>query len=199
MRLSKTAYYGDFAIYAGVVITATAVAAWHDTRGEKLQWLVAALIGAIAWTLLEYLLHRFVLHRVRFFAAMHDAHHLAPRALVGTPTWLSLGVLGAVVFLPAWVLGSLNSASGLLAGVMAGFFWYGLAHHAIHHRQPRLLASRLRVAARRHGRHHAARAAGNYGVTTVFWDYLFRTSLEASAPPRSTAAGRLRSADRNVT
>ena len=100
MRLSKTGYYADFVIYATVLATATVVTAWRNTAYETSIWLLAAAIGALIWTLAEYILHRFVLHQMRPFAAMHDAHHEAPLAFVGTPTWLSLGVILGSYFCP---------------------------------------------------------------------------------------------------
>lgn len=179
MRLSKTGYYADFVIYAAVVATATIVTAWRSTPYETSIWLFTALIGALAWTLFEYVLHRFVLHRVSVFAAMHDAHHEAPLAFVGTPTWLSFGVITGVVFVPAWALTSFGTASGLAVGVMAGFFWYGVVHHAIHYRKPRMIATRLLFASRRHAQHHYAHESGNFGVTTSFWDHVFGTTITA--------------------
>lgn len=181
MRLSKTGYYADFFIYATVVVTVTIVMAWRNTAYETSIWLLTAAVGAVSWTLFEYLLHRFVLHQVQPFAAMHDAHHQAPLAFVGTPTWLSMGVILGVVFLPTWALGSFNAASGLAVGVMAGFFWYGLVHHAIHYRKPRAIATRLLLASRRHAQHHYSDQLGNFGVTTSFWDHVFGTTLNATA------------------
>ena len=72
-----------------------------------------------------------------------------------------------------------DAASGLAIGVMAGFFWYGVVHHAIHYRKPRTLATRLLLATRRHAQHHYAREPGNFGVTTSFWDHVFGTTLNA--------------------
>jgi len=177
MRLSKTGYYADFVIYATVVATATIVTAWRNTAYETSIWLFAAAIGALVWTLAEYIIHRFVLHRVAPFSLMHDAHHEAPLAYVGTPTWLSLSVILVAVFLPTWALGSFNTASGLTVGAMAGFLWYGVVHHAIHYRKPRTIATRLLWATRRHAQHHYGREPGNFGVTTSFWDHVFGTTL----------------------
>jgi sterol desaturase/sphingolipid hydroxylase (fatty acid hydroxylase superfamily) len=181
MRLSKTSYYADFAIYAAVMTTATVVTSWRNTAYESSIWLLTAAVGALSWTFFEYLLHRFVLHRIRVFAAMHDAHHQAPLAFVGTPTWLSMGVILGVVFLPTWALGSWNAASGLTVGVMAGFFWYGVVHHAIHYRKPRAIATRLLLASRRHAQHHYSNQSGNFGVTTSFWDHVFGTTLNVTS------------------
>lgn len=180
MRLSKTGYYADFGIYAAIVTTATIVTAWRSTGYEMSIWLLTAAVGFAFWTFSEYILHRFVLHKIEPFAAMHDAHHEDPLAFVGTPTWLSLGVILGVVFFPTWALGSFNTACGLTAGVMAGFFWYGVVHHAIHHRRPRPIATQLIMASRRHAQHHYSREAGNFGVTTSFWDHVFGTTLNVA-------------------
>ncbi len=189
MRLSKTGYYADFVIYAAVLVTAPVVAGWRDTPYQASIWLLAWVIGALSWTLFEYILHRFVLHQIPVFAAMHDAHHEAPLAFVGTPTWLSLSVILGAVFVPAWLLGSFNLASGLAVGEMAGFFWYGVVHHAIHYRRPRPIATRLLLATRRHAQHHYGRQPGNFGVTTSFWDHVFGTALSTSPTAPDTLVG----------
>jgi len=133
-------------------------------------------LGVFSWTLLEYLLHRFVLHRLPIVLDMHAAHHASPRALVGTPTWLSIAILWVVIFLPMWSRYSFNLASGVITGVMTGFLWYGIVHHAIHHRRPRFLASRLTASIHRHLVHHYSERPHNFGVTTPLWDYLFGTA-----------------------
>jgi sterol desaturase/sphingolipid hydroxylase (fatty acid hydroxylase superfamily) len=189
MRLSKAGYYADFVVYPAVLITGTVAGAWHDTGCEMSLWLLAAAIGVMCWTLAEYILHRFVLHRIAPFAAMQQAHHQAPLDFVGTPSWLSLGVILGTVFLPAWALSSFNTASGLTVGTMAGFFWYGIVHHAMHYRRPRLIAPLLLIATRRHALHHYSAPPGNFGVTTSFWDDVFGTALNAARiRPRSRPA-----------
>ena len=178
MRLSKTAYYADFAIYALVVVALACIAASNPDGPERLRWLEAFPGGAMLWTLVEYLLHRFVHHRWRTFTAMHALHHAAPRDFVGTPTWITLGILWSVFFVPEWRLWSFNTASGLIAGIMTGFLWYGALHHIIHHGRPRAIASLLTQSAHRHRQHHYSGRQGNFGVTTSIWDHLFGTVIE---------------------
>jgi sterol desaturase/sphingolipid hydroxylase (fatty acid hydroxylase superfamily) len=190
MRLSRTAYYADFAIYAATVILLTAGTAVGSTWTQRLHWLAAFAVGAATWTLLEYLLHCFVLHGRSIFAPLHAVHHEAPRAFVGTPTWISLGVFWLVFFAPTWAWVSFNAASGLTAGLMSGFLWYGIVHHAIHYRRPRLLAVRLPAAARRHMYHHYSKQPGNFGVTIAFWDHVFGTVIEAQVRRLETPARR---------
>jgi sterol desaturase/sphingolipid hydroxylase (fatty acid hydroxylase superfamily) len=180
MRLSKTAYYSDFFIY-GTIVLALVIPVWLRVPWSlRLQWLGAFAIGTSTWTLLEYVLHRWVLHRVPFIAPMHAAHHRAPRELLGTPTWLSLALIWSIFFLPAWREWSFTAASGMTAGVMTGFLWYGILHHATHHGRPRLLATRLAGRVRRHMRHHVSKRPVNFGVTTAIWDYVFGTAEPTS-------------------
>jgi sterol desaturase/sphingolipid hydroxylase (fatty acid hydroxylase superfamily) len=178
MRLSKTAYYADFAVYALVLSVLISAATLGTSWTERIRWFAAFTAAAASWTLLEYLLHWFVLHRVPIFSAMHAVHHASPRAYVGTPTWASLGIIWLVVFVPVWRGVSFNVASGLTAGVMMGFLWYGIVHHVIHYRRPRLLAGWLPVATRRHLRHHYSAQSGNFGVTIPLWDYVFGTAID---------------------
>jgi sterol desaturase/sphingolipid hydroxylase (fatty acid hydroxylase superfamily) len=177
MRLSKTAYHADFAIYAIILGVLIAAAALTTNWVQRFHWFAAFTVAAASWTLLEYLLHRFLLHRVAPFAAMHGAHHDAPRAYVGTPTWATLGIIWLVVFVPAWRGVSFNVASGLTAGVMMGFLWYGIVHHVIHYRRPRLLAAWMPATTHRHLRHHYSPQPGNFGVTIPLWDYVFGTFI----------------------
>ena len=187
MRLSKTAYHADFVIYAIIVGVLCVGGALNTNWVLRIHWLAAFAAAATCWTLLEYLLHGFVLHRIPVFAAMHAVHHDSPRAYVGTPTWVTLGIIWLVVFLPAWRGVSFNVASGMTAGVMMGFLWYGIVHHVIHYRRPRYLAAWMLAARHWHLRHHYATRQGNFGVTTPLWDYVFGTVIrEDRARPRAS-------------
>jgi sterol desaturase/sphingolipid hydroxylase (fatty acid hydroxylase superfamily) len=177
MRLSKTAYYADFALYAMVLSVLIPASTLSTSWTQRIHWFVAFTAAAASWTLLEYLLHWFVLHRLPIFSPMHAVHHASPRAYVGTPTWVTLGIIWLVVFVPTWRGVSFNVASGLTAGMMMGFLWYGIVHHAIHYRRPRLLASWIPAATRRHLRHHHSGQPGNFGVTIPLWDHVFGTVI----------------------
>lgn len=188
MQLSKAAYYADFAVYATVPPAILVAAASLDDHVAFREWLGAAACGIVIWTLIEYALHRFVFHGMPVFSDLHGRHHVSPRAFIGTPTWMSLSVLGIAIFLPAWWGISLNVASGLVAGVAGGFLWYGVVHHAMHHRRPRFIAFRLGTSTQRHMRHHYSTRPGNFGVTTQIWDLVFGTALPAQRPARSQTA-----------
>ena len=171
MRLSKLNYYADFVVYPSIILFLIARTLYVLALSERLEWFLALAAGAAGWTLLEYVLHRAILHRVRFFDRMHDVHHENPNSLVGTPTWLT-APLGALALMPLWVFSELSLASGLTAGLMVGYLSYVALHHALHHHRIGH-DSFFYQAKLRHVRHHHGRGHCNFGVTTVFWDRVF--------------------------
>jgi sterol desaturase/sphingolipid hydroxylase (fatty acid hydroxylase superfamily) len=184
----KIGYYADFIIYAAILL-ALVLRALRGSRSDQLIWLGAAIVAAGSWTLVEYLLHRFVFHRIPLIADLHHAHHAAPRAYVGTPTWVSFLILSGL-FLAIWRLLMLNIAFGAITGLITGWLWYGLVHHVIHYRRPRRLAVALRGSSHRHLLHHSLYGSGNYGVTTPVWDYVFGTKMSPRARAMKIAVQR---------
>jgi sterol desaturase/sphingolipid hydroxylase (fatty acid hydroxylase superfamily) len=176
MRLSKFLYFGDL-IASPIIIAALAGAALVGGNAVTTSaWLVALMAGIGAWTLIEYAVHRFVYHRVPIFRELHDAHHADPRGLIGTPSFLSIGLIVSLVFVPVLSV-SFVAASGATSGMLIGYIAYMLVHHASHHWEPRpgglLYRARLK-----HMLHHYHGTPGNYGVTTSFWDRVFATYIE---------------------
>lgn len=128
------------------------------------------------WTLVEYVIHRFILHHVVYIRDMHDQHHRSPKELIDTPIWLSLSFMTAGVLLPSWWVFGFGIAGGFTVGMTLGYLTYGLMHHAMHHWHIRH-GTYLYRAKRRHAQHHASIDEGNYGVSSPFWDYVFGTTL----------------------
>ena len=184
----RVGYFADFAVYA-IVLVALVTVGVSGQAGSRSQWLGAAVGGAAAWTLIEYVLHRFVFHQVPAIAAIHFIHHRLPRSYLWTPTWASLAVLTGVFLLPLWRWASPTAALGVVTGIVAGYLWYGIEHHIIHHGRPRWVATALRGAGRRHALHHGSSNSGNFGVTTSVWDVAFATALtdRARRPDRESA------------
>jgi sterol desaturase/sphingolipid hydroxylase (fatty acid hydroxylase superfamily) len=177
MHLSKFSYYSDFVVYPIVIAALGAVGISAQSWPTRSEWFAAAVTGFVLWTLLEYVLHRIALHRIACFMPLHDAHHASPLSLVGTPTWMSVAVLSGAIFLPAWRCFGAHVATGLTAGVMTGYWWYGIVHHTIHHgahKPPHSYFGGLRAW---HLRHHYSPKSGNFGVTTAFWDHVFGTAI----------------------
>ena len=178
-EFSKKAYIADFAVYLVTPILICGVL-WHfEPHGDWPGILVAIAIGFVCWTLLEYALHRFVLHGLEPFTQWHAQHHLRPHALIGTPTVLSLSLILVFIFLPALFIENVWLSAGLTLGVLIGYAVYSVTHHALHHwrAHTRWLKRRKQL----HAIHHHARSACAFGVITSFWDRVFGTCADESA------------------
>jgi len=183
---SPGAYRADFCVYGAVLLALGVALSAGPPDPRLLGWAVA---GAWAWTLLEYLLHRFVLHGLAPFKQWHLEHHRRPTALIAAPTLLSVTVFASVLLPAAWLLG-VRPAAAFGVGLLGGYLVYGLIHHAVH-RPMTAYATRFGwrwLLKRRlwHGLHHRrmhtasappalSAAQGYYGVSSAFWDRVFRT------------------------
>ena len=172
---SRAAYLADFALlYASIAALAAflVVTGTREQRGEVASFVLMGLGG---WTLIEYLLHRFVLHGLEPFQRWHALHHRRQTDLIYAPTILTVSAVTGLVFLPAWMLGDLSRACALMLGLLIGYVAYSVTHHAVHHW--RSGSSWLRRRKRWHSLHHrASQPPGRYGVTTALWDHVFRST-----------------------
>ena len=177
---SKLAYCADFASYAAAVVFISAWLLAAAPREQELTLGACTVVGIVGWTLLEYLLHRFVLHGLQPFRAWHEAHHDRPAALICTPTVLSAGLIVLLVYLPAcWLIG-MWPANAVTLGVLVGYMSYAVTHHMTHHwRSGNAWLGRRK---RWHARHHHVRAPVCFGVTSGVWDWVF-LSIGKSAGP----------------
>jgi sterol desaturase/sphingolipid hydroxylase (fatty acid hydroxylase superfamily) len=139
--------------------------------------ILSVLGGALLWTLLEYLLHRFVFHEQvlgRGPASEHAQHHVrvswfAPWSAKLRLAALILPVLSAA----AWLAGGAAVGVPLISGTVASWLIYERLHRSIHVRAPR--GPYGRWARRHHLHHHFRNPRANHGVTTPLWDRVFGT------------------------
>lgn len=171
---SSTAYRADFVLYGSAVL---GLGAWLTLRGPAGMGMeLAALtgVGVLAWSPIEYALHRFVLHGLPPFKGWHREHHQRPVALICAPTLLSASLIGSLVWLPAVLFLGEWRGSALTLGVLMGYLGYAIVHHALHHwsaQSPWLQRRKYW-----HAKHHHLLQPCCFGVTSGFWDRLFRTS-----------------------
>lgn len=176
MRMSKLAYFAEFLVFPPLILIFTILAFERAVPPRPASWASVYFAGLAAWTLIEYLLHRFVFHHAPLLARLHENHHQNPEDLIGTPAWVSVSLSVVAVALPCWAVLGLDLATAATAGMATGYLYYVFIHHAIHHWQPRPGSYLYRVR-RRHALHHHFNDAGNFGVSTGFWDYVFGTAL----------------------
>jgi sterol desaturase/sphingolipid hydroxylase (fatty acid hydroxylase superfamily) len=147
--------------------------------------LATAALGALAWTLIEYWLHRVLFHweppgafGERMHFVLHGVHHKWPRdryRLV-MPTAVSISLFW--VFLGLWVLLFGRYAFAFHAGFAVGYMFYDLSHYYMHHGRPR--AEWIKQLRKHHMVHHSPKLEHEkkFGVSTTLWDHAFGTYAE---------------------
>lgn len=135
--------------------------------------------GMLAWTLMEYVMHRFVFHIVsenpktqKIIYKIHGVHHEYPRdrerlfmppipSLILATTFFTLEY-----FLFGW------KAFAFFPGFLFGYLMYGSMHYAIHAFTPPHF---LKALWRNHHLHHYKYPEKGFGVSSVLWDHIFGT------------------------
>jgi len=139
------------------------------------------LLGVLLWTLMEYLIHRYVFHYgpktrwgKRLHYVIHGVHHDYPndaRRLVMPPI-ISLPLAFFFYGLFLLIFGSLTPA--VFAGLVFGYVCYDMLHYATHHLAMKRGA--LLWLKQYHLRHHFKDDHIGYGISSPLWDYVFRTT-----------------------
>lgn len=177
VRLTQAGYYADFFVYPAIVTGLVTAAAVLSPPSAWPGMLLAAGLGLFLWTFVEYHLHRWVLHHVPRVKDMHDAHHRDQMALIGSPTWMTILIIGVAVFLPALLIAGPALGAAFTAGLTLGYLLYVTVHHGVHHWKVRP-GSYFYGLKRRHALHHHFDDMGNFGVTSGLWDRVFGTDVK---------------------
>lgn len=178
-ELKAVGYYADFIVYPVIIVGLGVTSFMTGEPVDLLKWVGAIAAGIAVWTFAEYLIHRFVLHHLVYFRDLHGMHHNSPTALIGTPVWMSMALLLVAVVLPSWWFFGIAIGSGFSAGMVVGYLAYTSAHHILHHWKmtPGTYLYRLK---HQHALHHFRHEDGNFGVTSLFWDYVFGTAIASA-------------------
>lgn len=161
---------------------ATGLLVWTKIATTLSNLQIAGLFasGLLFFTLVEYLVHRYVYHiepttesRRKFQWTMHGVHHAYPKdkSRLAMPPVLSV-VIGTVLLgLFRLVLG--QYAFSFLAGFMVGYALYLVVHYSVHiFKMPK---NALRMLWINHAIHHYSEDDVMFGVSSPLWDYVFGT------------------------
>jgi hypothetical protein len=147
--------------------------------------LFAVGLGALGWTLLEYLLHCFVFHgasATRLGAREHRQHHAQVDYFA--PWWqkalAALAVTTLVLPLSVIATGATTGLS-FTAGFIGTYLLYEILHRRAHTHPPTGPYGRWRR--RNHFEHHFVDPRRAQGVTTPIWDWVFGTRLSVERVP----------------
>lgn len=182
----------------GPVVAYFVYATMDDPRFRPAVAALGFLLGLLAWTLIEYLLHRYVFHilpepdfdsKLRQFM-VHGYHHEFPNDRMRLVAPLLLSIPIAVVVAAAYfaLLGRYHWQIWF-AGTALGYIAYDWMHYYTHHFRP---TTRLgRFLRRYHMEHHYKDSDAHFGISSPLWDWVFGTAKskrDAAADSEETAA-----------
>ncbi|NXW69789.1 FA2H hydroxylase, partial [Hirundo rustica] len=200
--LSKTAWYVVFMVWTPVVLYLSWVSYTSLAQGNtrlfssftteysipvhKYYFPFIFLLGMILWSLLEYLIHRFVFHMkppasnyylITLHFLLHGQHHKSPfdsSRLVFPPVPASLVIgffYGVLRLLLPEALGP-----SVFVGGLCGYVIYDMMHYYLHYGSPKK-GTYLYGLKAYHVKHHFEHQRSGFGISTRFWDYPFRTLI----------------------
>jgi sterol desaturase/sphingolipid hydroxylase (fatty acid hydroxylase superfamily) len=156
---------------------------WHFGGKDSQVFVVVGffLLGMLLWTLLEYLIHRYIFHyepktrvgngSTTSFTACITIIQTTGRRLVMPP---SISVPLAFLFYGMFLLIFGRFASSAFAGLVFGYVCYDMLHYATHHFP--MKRGVLLWLKQYHLRHHYKDDHVGYGISSPLWDYVFRTT-----------------------
>ncbi|MDU0369773.1 sterol desaturase family protein [Hymenobacter endophyticus] len=178
-RLTHTHIAGPLSIFFAVA----AVSLYYSLSRGLLTGLSAFglfLGGWFLFTLVEYLMHRFLYHmntdtpgKAKFQYTMHGVHHEFPKdkTRLAMPPILTVFVASLLFFIFRFTLG--NAGFGVLAGFVFGYALYLFVHYAIHVYAPP--KNFLKFWWHHHAMHHYRQDEVAFGVSTTIWDHIVGT------------------------
>lgn len=141
--------------------------------------------GLFVWTLIEYIMHRFLFHLDYYLPEhqlaytmhflFHGVHHYLPMdkyRLVMPPTLFCL--LCFPFYKLVFFIFPYNIACVAFAGGHLGYILYDLTHYFLHHAKLPQFYQELK---KYHLEHHYKNYELGFGVTSKFWDTIFGTEL----------------------
>jgi sterol desaturase/sphingolipid hydroxylase (fatty acid hydroxylase superfamily) len=178
--MRRIRHFGDFFTLPLAIVIFVAVAG--------IERLHLVLAGLAAWTLMEYLVHRFAFHRYSWVGQrLHQLHHDHPSDPDSERSSLSTPLLAFPIGVLLMSAAGVKDGSAIFAGLILGYLIFIAIHYAVH-RWPIKRNSWLYSAKMRHLAHHHFENC-NYGVTTIFWDIVFRTNARTVGGQVHSEAG----------
>ncbi|QTE39548.1 sterol desaturase family protein [Mucilaginibacter sp. P25] len=158
---------------------------FFDLGLDILTYIGLFIFGLFIWTITEYIMHRFVFHyqpseklewAQRLHFIMHGVHHDYPsdaKRLVLPPS-LSIPLATGFFFLFKWLL-PVNYIWGFFPGFILGYLFYDISHYAMHHFN--FKSGLFKKIKQHHMLHHYQDPEKGYGVSSPFWDKIFRSDF----------------------
>ncbi|XP_067906031.1 fatty acid 2-hydroxylase [Heterodontus francisci] len=177
-------YYTELA--EGKTLLFTSITSEYSIPVHKYCFPFLFLFGMFLWSLVEYLIHRYLFHMkppasnyylITLHFMLHGQHHKSPfdgSRLVFPPVPASLVValfLAAFHFFAPGAVGK-----SIFVGGLCGYVIYDMIHYYLHYGSPKK-GSYLYGLKAYHVKHHFEHQRLGFGITSQFWDYPFHTVI----------------------
>tara|TARA_B100001109_G_C18864333_1_gene476044 strand:+ start:2396 stop:3019 length:624 start_codon:yes stop_codon:yes gene_type:complete len=176
--LSQTHIAVPLVIFYGVGIS---LCIYSYTKFDLSIILILGLfvLGMLTFSLVEYLMHRFIYHLPSVYQeggiafALHGIHHKFPRdkKRLVMPPILSVVLASIILSLNFFLMG--NNGFPFTAGFLFGYAAYLSVHYIVHRYKPP--NNVFRVLWIHHSIHHYQDDEVAFGVSSPLWDYVFGT------------------------
>ncbi|MFA7625567.1 MAG: sterol desaturase family protein [Candidatus Kapaibacterium sp.] len=143
--------------------------------------IVLFVLGAIGWSLTEYLLHRFIFHYhpksefgKRLHWTFHGVHHDYPqdRYRLVMPPSVSIPLAFLFWYIFNFTIG-FTYTPAFFSGFVAGYLAYDTLHYSVHHFA---FKNKLLLKLKKHHmKHHYVEPNAGFGVSSPLWDLIFGT------------------------
>jgi len=137
-------------------------------------------VGMIAFTWVEYMVHRYLFHmdahtekRAKLQYTLHGVHHEFPKdkERLAMPPIVSISLATVLLFLFRLVLKDL--VFSFLPGFLVGYAGYLSIHYMVHAFQPP--KNFFKILWVNHSIHHYKDGEEVFGVSSPLWDYIYGT------------------------
>lgn len=190
-KLTRTSFLVPVSLYYIIAVACIAYAAFY-TEQQLIRLLYLFPLGMITFTLVEYLIHRFIFHfepenkkQEKLKYNIHGVHHEFPKDKdrLAMPPVISLLVAMVFFFLFYALMG--QTVWLFFSGFSAGYSTYLVIHYAVHRYRPP--ANFLKYLWKHHSLHHYKSDEAAFSVSLPIWDILFKTMPVVSSKKEEAA------------
>jgi sterol desaturase/sphingolipid hydroxylase (fatty acid hydroxylase superfamily) len=202
LRDLVVAFFTHYSIqtYLAIAAVAAGLTVWlAQGPGGPLAAVVTVIV---LYPLVEYLIHRWLLHSTMLFKSpltakvwkrIHYDHHQNPHdmSVLFGALYTTLPTIFIITLPLGWLVAGPAGATAALATGLLVFSGYEFCH-CVQHLPFTPRNHWLRTIKKRHLAHHFHNEHGNYGITSNIWDRVFKTIYDQPrAVPRSPTAHNL--------
>jgi sterol desaturase/sphingolipid hydroxylase (fatty acid hydroxylase superfamily) len=153
-----------------------------NTPSNAVTTVVAMIAGAVYWTFLEYVIHRFLYHTPfrnktlkYFIGSFHSYHHqdMSDHRVLNAG-FLMVYIVTPTVLSPLLLFTQdMQLLASLSVGLVSAHYFYEWVHYTLHYKAHQ--TGYLNYIQNYHFHHHDKAPTKNFGNTSHFWDVAFGT------------------------